>query len=334
MHRMNAMSRLPILLVGILALAALLVPDGAAQNPPTLGLVAGSVQEAVQRGAPGTEQNLYGFEGGSVVKASSVYYWFPSEMWTAPRYVGMRLALWESSDALHWVRVSTLWQSTGDTVSPSDVRAALWSQEVVWDGSRWQNFHIGYNALGAANLWGRPFREQSVASSPVGPFEDHGWVPVAWTKGWEGNQGTDSFYPFQVGGSWYALFGSHGGSCPWCVGVAQSSSGLDGTWTEVAGPLSNVEPTFLENPIVARVGTGYVAVYDADDSTPNIGVMTSPDGINWTRGTPLNMGLGAGWIVRTPLSLVPESDGSFTMMFNAAGPDGFEDLFQARVSVG
>jgi hypothetical protein len=331
--------RKPLLAALLLTLLALTGTVAAtdhplAQNPPQISLVAGSIQLVVQQGAPGTEQNAYGFEGGSVVRDGGNYFWFPSEMFAAPRYVGMRLAVWESADAIHWARLQTLWQSTADTVSTTDTRAALWSQIVVLDGTTWHDWHIGYNAWQGGNYWGRPYHGVGIGSSPLGPYADHGQINVVWTRGWEGAQGTDSFYPYQVGSTWYAIFGSHGGSCTWCVGVAQSSSGLDGAWTETTGPLSNVEPTFLENPIVAHVGSSYVAVYDTDVNNPaTIGFMTSPDGVSWTRSQPVNLGLGSGYTVRSPLSLIPEADGSYTMMFNAAGSDGFEGLFRSRVQI-
>jgi hypothetical protein len=306
-----------------------------AQNPPQLSLVAGSVQEVVGRGSPGTEQNLYGFEDGSCVKAGGEYYCFPSEEWAPPHWISMRLAVWESPDAIHWARLQTLWQSTADTASASDVRAALWSQIVILDGSTWHNFHIGYNAWQNGNYWGRPFDEVGLGSSPVGPYADHGQINVVWTKGWEGAQGTDSFYPYQVGSTWYALFGSHGYTNFWGNGVAKSSGDLDGPWTEVAGPLSNVEPTYMENPIVAKVGTTYVALYTNVVNNPaTMGWMTSPDGVNWTRGQPLNLGLPSNYSAFAPLSLIPESDGTYTMMFTGQDPSGYEGLFHSRVTIG
>jgi len=141
---------------------------------------------------------------------------------------------------------------------------------------------------------------------------------------WEGLQGTDSFFPYQVGDKWYALYGSaHTETLPissWQVGLAWSQD-LAGTWVRRtdANPV-RVESRFIENPIVTRLADGtYVAVYDTD--APNaVGYTFSMDGIHWSPGQHLVVQKDAGvWAteVRTPLGLVEEGPDSFTLFYTA-----------------
>ena len=44
--------------------------------------------------------------------------------------------------------------------------------------------------------------------------------PDAESQSWEGGQGTDSFFPYQVGKRWYAFYGSH--EKLWEVGLAEA----------------------------------------------------------------------------------------------------------------
>jgi hypothetical protein len=92
-----------------------------------------------------------------------------------------------------------------------------------------------------------------------------------------------------------------------------------------------VENRFIENPIAAQLRDGtYVAVYDTD--APNaIGYTFSNDGIHWSSGQHLVVQEGNGvWAteVRTPLGLIDEGNGLFTLFYTAnekvtgAGPDG------------
>jgi hypothetical protein len=170
-----------------------------------------------------------------------------------------------------------------------------------------------------------------------GPYKD---VAVILQRGkdsdpWEGLQGTDSFFPYSVGDRWYALYGSaHTEKLPislWQVGLATAPS-LAGPWTRCTqlNPLK-VEHRFMENPIVSRLSDGtYLAVYDTD--APNaIGYTFSNDGIHWTSGRHLVVqGENAVWAseVRTPLGLIDEGKGLFTLFYTAnekvsgVGPDG------------
>jgi len=284
----------------------------------------------------GAEGNKYGFEGGRVLKISGTYHLFTSEMIGDPHWVKMKLAHWVSRDRLHWKRASTLFESSGDFTG-KDPRAALWSPLPVYDPKekRWNLFYVAYQAApDTSQQWltnheGRIWR--AVSKTPGidgvgGPYVDTGIVLQRNNDSdpWEGLQGTDSFFPYQVGDRWYAFYGSaHTERLPlslWQVGLALAPD-IAGPWkrcTEL-NPLT-VETRFIENPIVTRLVDGtYVAVYDTD--VPDaIGYTFSADGIHWSAGQHLVVQRGSGvWAseVRTPLGLVPEGYDLFTLFYTA-----------------
>jgi hypothetical protein len=284
----------------------------------------------------GAEGNKYGFEGGRVVKLNGSYHLFTSEMVGDPHWVKMRLAHWVSQDRLHWKRLATLAESSGD-FGGKDPRAALWSPLPVYNpaDNRWNLFYVAYqSAPDTKQQWltnheGRIWR--SVSNTPGrdgigGPYSDAGVILQRGrdSDSWEGLQGTDSFFPYKVGERWYALYGSaHTEKLPislWQVGLATAPD-LAGPWVRCTdrNPLT-VEKRFIENPIVTKLEDGtYVAVYDTD--APNaIGYTFSADGVHWSPAQHLLVQEGAGvWAteVRTPLGLIPEGRGSFTLFYTA-----------------
>jgi hypothetical protein len=108
----------------------------------------------------------------------------------------------------------------------------------------------------------------------------------------------------------------------WLVGLASAPS-LAGPWRRepAHSPLA-IEPTFIENPIVTPApGGGWFAVYDSNVADA-IGVAWSADGIAWGRGKALVVQPQAKhWAVdvRTPLGLIDEGDGKYTVFYT-----GFE----------
>ena len=83
-----------------------------------------------------------------------------------------------------------------------------------------------------------------------------------------------------------------------------------------------IETKFIENPVVtAAPGGGWLAVYDSQPPG-TIGWAYSADGIAWEPGDALVVQPTPGtWAkdVRTPLGLVPEGDGQYTIFYT-----GFE----------
>lgn len=284
----------------------------------------------------GARDIKYGFEGGRVIKLGAVYHLFTSEMAGDPHWVRMRLAHWTSTDRMHWRRASTLLESSGDFTG-KDPRAALWSPMPVYDPAqkRWNLFYVAYHAApDTAERWltnheGRIWRavsQQPGKGGIGGPYRDVEVVleRAGYADPWEGLQGTDSFFPYQVNGKWYALYGSarteHLPIELWQVGLAESNA-LRGPWRRCSSlnPLP-IEPRFIENPIVSALPDGsWIAVYDNHQEN-SIGYTFSSDGVHWSAGRRLVVQSGAGvWAseVRTPLGLVSEGNGSFTLFYSA-----------------
>jgi hypothetical protein len=282
------------------------------------------------------EGNKYGFEGGRVIKLNGTYHLFTSEMIGDPHWVKMRLAYWTSCDRLHWNRISTLFESSGNFTG-KDQRAALWSPMPVYDRQEglWNLFYVAYqSAPDTPKQWltnheGRIWRAVSQVKGfdgIGGPYKD---VDVVLERGrdsdpWEGLQGTDSFFPYRVGHKWYAFYGTgHTENLPislWQVGLAWAPR-LAGPWKRCThlNPLK-IEQVFIENPVVTRLGDGmYVAVYDTNVEN-SVGYAFSANGIHWTPGKALTVQKGNGiWAneVRTPLGLIEESKDSFTLFYTA-----------------
>jgi len=253
-----------------------------------------------------------------------------------PHWVKMRLAHWISQDRLHWTRLGTLAESSGD-YSGKDPRAALWSPLPVYNpaDNRWNLFYVAYQAAPdtlqqwLTNHEGRIWRAVSNTAGVEGiggPYTDAGIILQRGPDSdpWEGLQGTDSFFPYKVGDQWYALYGSaHTEKLPislWQIGLAKAPD-LIGPWARCTdrNPLT-VEKRFIENPIVTKLDDGtFAAVYDTDE--PNaIGYTFSADGIHWSSGQHLIVQEGKGvWAseVRTPLGLISEGNDSFTLFYTA-----------------
>jgi hypothetical protein len=286
--------------------------------------------------SPGAEGNKYGFEGGRVFKIESTYHLFTSEMVGDPHWVKMKLAHWVSQDRVHWQRIGTLLESSGDFTG-KDPRASLWSPMPIYDAKteRWNLFYVAYRAAPdtayewRTNFDGQIWRAISKKAGPTGiggPYQDAGVIlqPGKYSDPWEGLQGTDSFFPYRIGDTWWAFYGSaHTESLPislWQVGLASAPT-LAGPWTRATkqNPLK-IEPQFIENPIVSRLADGsYVAVYDTKEPE-SIGYTFSSDGAHWSAGQHLVVQQGNGiWSndVRTPLGLIEEGKDSFTIFYTA-----------------
>jgi hypothetical protein len=108
----------------------------------------------------------------------------------------------------------------------------------------------------------------------------------------------------------------------WRVGLASATS-IAGPWTRRHGPNLPIEPTFIENPIVERLPDGsFGTVYDTTTNPDAIGFTWSKDGVEWSAGQSVVIQPTKGkWApeVRTPLGLVPEGDGTYTVFYT-----GFE----------
>ncbi len=284
--------------------------------------------------------NKYGFEGGRVVKLGSTYHLFTSEMAGDPIWVKMKLAYWQSPDGRAWKRIATLFESSGE-FEGKDPRASLWSPLPVSDerANRWNLFYVAYRSAPIRNnqfllnhhgeIW-RAVSQTAGRAGIGGPYRDAGIImrPGADSGAWEGLQGTDSFFPYRIGPKWYALYGSaKSHTIPiqsWLVGMAEAPA-IGGPWRRMSAlNPAPIEKVFIENPIVEPLpGGGYLCVYDSNVNDA-IGYAFSPDGVHWLPGHALVIQPKAGvWArdVRTPLGLVAEGNGEYTVFYT-----GFEEM--------
>ena len=329
---------LPVTLIFLVGAALTAAPGARVPDTPRLVLARQHPTPVITTRMPAARGNRFGFEGGRAVKVGGIYHLFTSEMIDDPMWVKMRFGHWTSPDRLTWTRAGTIRESSGE-VEGRDPRAALWSPLPVWDegGERWNLFYVAYRAARGdgrsflLNHDGHIWRAVSTTPGPDGiggPYEDLGVImqPGPDSLAWEGLQGTDSFFPWKVGQAWYAFYGSaRTERMPiehWLVGLA-SAPALGGPWTRVRerspAPL---EKRFIENPIVTPAhGGGWLAVYDTEGAD-TIGWSYSADGVAWEPGRRLVVQPGSGaWAkdVRTPLGLVDEGDGRYTVFYT-----GFE----------
>ena len=227
---------------------------------PAFALVEQYPSPVIARTSPGTEDNEYGFEGGRVVKVEGTYHLVTTEMSGEPMWVKTRIAHWTSPDRIHWKRVATLYESSGDYTG-QDPRAALWGPMFVYntEEGRWDLIYVAYRcAPNTKTEWrnnyeGRIWRavsKQKGYAGIGGPYEDAGVIlePDANSQPWEGLQGTDSFFPYQVGKRWLGFYGSanteHLPMQHWRVGLAEAPA-LAGPWKRLSeGNPVNIEKRF------------------------------------------------------------------------------------------
>lgn len=333
---------------------------------PLPGSEAGRVIHAAEARA-GTSG--FGFEGGRIFVHNGVFHLFTTELVSEPIWVLTEFAHWVSRDGVSWSRQSTVMGSSGNFTG-EDPLAALFSPMPVFNDSDdyWDLFFVAYRSAPDTgtqflrNQKGRILRARSVEGGQSGIFgpwsiEEVVIEPGADSQSWEGLQGTDSFFPYRVGDSWLALYGSATTewfsnsssdaerTTRWMVGLAESKD-LAGPWQRVpeGNPLP-VEPRFIENPVVARAGDGFFALYDNGHIDPGLsrsfGLMTSDDGATWTRQDPVLVPPSvAPWAitVRTPLGMVVDDSGQLRVYFTAfesaaGGPADFGGSGHVGVAV-
>lgn len=304
---------------------------------PVVTLINQYPEAVITTRSKGGEDNKFGFEGGTAAKVGDTYHLFTSEMIGEPFWVKMRHGYWTSKDKIHWERIATIRESSGEFQGKNS-RAALWSPMVYFDDSsdQWNMFYVAYHAEPNTdqqfrwNQKGRIYRSVSKtagAGGIGGPYEDLGVIlkPDENSGSWEGLQGTNSFYPWKVGNQYYAFYGSCSSNFPishWLVGMATSEN-LKGPWKRMSerNP-SHIEKKFIENPIVTPLRTGgYFCVYD-NDKPDSMGWAYSKDGVNWSDGQSLVIQPQSGqWSkdIRTILGMIDEGDHKFTVFYT-----GFE----------
>jgi hypothetical protein len=321
-------------------------------------------QPVIKEGDPGTQGIECGFEGGTVVKVDGTYHLFPTERIGIYCSNKTRIGHWESTDGIHWERISTILESSGDTLG-NDRRAVFYAAIPIFDEEKkaWNLFYVSYKyrrnpPRGYHHQDGQIWRAVSSVSGEKGiggPYQDIAVVlqPDKDSQPWEGHQGVDSFYPFQSEDKWYGFYGSAKTEvmpekpCSfWAIGVAESCS-LAGPWTRCksGNPIElyygdSHSMLMPENPIVYRLNDGwYIALIDyiagevgKDDDQPTY--MVSDDGLHWSLADffRLNPASERWWReMVTPLALI-EEDQTFTLFFTARDSYlGFESIGRAKI---
>jgi hypothetical protein len=291
----------------------------------------------ISRFSPVAQGIKYGFEGGRVVKIGNTYHLITSEMVGDPHWVNMRLGHWTSADGVDWTRIGTLKESDGD-FSGASQRAAVWGPMTVFDEAD-NHWHLVYTCYKGEpddmNYDG--VIQYAISTVPGidgigGPYEDKN-ILLRYDENpdpWEGRQGVDSFFPYKIGKKWYGFYGSattqytREGKTVWSVGLAQADR-ISGPWTRMSelNPVNkhgrmNENP--VENPIVLQLDNGvYIAIVDGLFVNKQ-GYLLSYDGVHWSEVRYIDMAptVEPWWeLLRTPLSLIKEADGTYTMFFTA-----------------
>lgn len=354
------------------------ITDGLFDGKCLFDIIGGSDIPVISEGMPGTEGIQGGFEGGTCVKVGSTYHLFPTER-AGEAGVGAyfdrvktRIGHWESMDAIHWKRVGTIFQASGnyaiaETDNPmNDRRAAIWSYNAVFNEKedRWYGYYLTYTVdknIEPNHSFGRIWCTESKTKgmNGIGGPYDKGQLimePGLDSQPWEGRQGVASFYPFPVKDGWLAFYAGaypfrtwadypkHTGT-GWFIGLAKSAS-MDGPWTRfdtTVNPVKSINPQFVENPLVYRLQNGaYIALFDGgpDDNAHRfpgmIGYTLSKDGLHWSeaRYIPIHTKLNQWWtVMRTPLGLIPEGNNVYTIPFAAINGERFHPIGMVKVKM-
>ena len=281
--------------------------------------------------SPDCEDIKHGFEGGRVVKVGGVYHLITAEMAGDPICVNMRIGHWTSEDGLTWKRIGTIRQSDGDFTGNSQY-AAPWGPMVVFvqEDNRWHLVYCNYKS--------KPeyYNYDGVIQHAVSEVRGLDGIGGPYTNTnellrydvdpdpWEGLQGVDSFFPYKLNDAWYGFYGSatleKGKDCKWNIGLAKADK-IEGPWKRMSD-LNPIDSThFAENPIVSQLDNGvYIAIVDGGPWVNKMGYLLSWDGIHWSRVRHIELEptVKRWWsMTRTPLSLIKETDGTYTMFFTA-----------------
>lgn len=290
-------------------------------------------QPVITKGDIGTENNLYGFEGGRAFKLNGEYHLFTTEMSGLPIWTKTRLAHWTSKNGLKWKRISTLFESSGN-FDGTDTHACLWSPMPIFDENenRWVLTYVAYRSKpNTDEAWYRNYEGRiaiAVSQSKglegiYGPYKEVDVImePGEESAPWEGLMGVDSFFPFRAGDSWIAFYGSS----PESNGLAQAGL-LFGPWKRISA--ENPISRHTENPVVTQLDDGrYIAFFDGCGQYQRIGYMLSEEGLYWSKPQiiDLNDHQSKWWeLTRTPLGLIPEGKNNYTLYFTAYNKNFYE----------
>jgi len=324
---------------------------------PQFELVSIHPQPVIGRHVPDAKDVKFGFEGGSVRKIHGVYYLSTTECFDEPKTAAVRIALWKSLDGTHFKRVCIM-DKTNYNWNDTTYRMSPWAPILTYDSAneRWSVFHVGYKrkpySTDVFNMSGKIARQDSKVKGMrgiEGPYSEVHWIDVDNNPdAWESTNGMLGFYPFQVKNQWYAFFCCNGvpidnnprsadslrvaNKIAFQTGLVKSSR-LNGHW-ERCSSINPVpfDPEFIENPVVTRLKNGcYIALYDGNNDHA-LPYTWSYDGVHWAKRRLLQLDNVPSWLyhIRTPLSLIEEKDGTYTVYFTAfdgLNPEGILPLW-------
>jgi hypothetical protein len=313
----------------------------------------------IGKGYKGAEDVKFGFEGGTAVKVKGTYYIFTTEIFDVPKTAAVRLGRWESKDGINFTKKGIIAQTNFNWEDTKSHEMSPWSPNAVYDEDRklWSVFHVGYsrkpNSTNVFNMSGRIFRHDAVKKGVkgiAGPFKKGDWLDIddkpEW---WEGPGKIVCFYPYKVGKEWWGFYGgnsvpehisANGSGNPnakniFYAGLAKAESGITSKW--VRQPQLNpvqMNPTFVENSIVTKVAPNlYINLYDGG-KIDKIAYACSSDGIHWGKEQVIIFDTLPKWVkyTRTPLSLINEGNGIYTIYFtcfDGINPEKVEPLWHA-----
>ncbi|NEW83082.1 MAG: hypothetical protein GZ094_12040 [Mariniphaga sp.] len=280
----------------------------------------------ITKGDPGTESNLFGFEGGRALKFNNEYHLFTTEINGSPVWNKTRLAHWKSCDGEKWTRLSTVFESSGN-FDGTDTHACLWSPMPTFDKSKncWCLTYVAYRSKpNDEEAWYRNYDGRIyIAYSQVegqmgiyGPYKESGLLlePGQKSANWEGLMGVDSFFPYKLDSIWMAFYGSSTE-----VNGLASANNLSGPWERIS--MNKPVSQHTENPIVTQLDDGkYIAFFDGCGKFQRFGYMLSDNGVSWSAPVIIDLEAHTGkwWgLTRTPLGLISAGNGLYTLFFTA-----------------
>lgn len=287
---------------------------------------------------PGLWSNLTGgFENGAVVKVGGVYH-LVTTGWSSGTYSRDIIVHFSSPDKYNWTfhgQIAGAHWENGTWYDPV-AQPALYFNNA---SNAWEMFHIWcrsatqrwspnctcvrlQSALAGRSGISGPYNEVGVVLAPGGPR----------SQSWENGQLDSISNPFKVDDRWLVFIGA---GRPWLVGLA-SSPNMTGPFVQLptGNPVSLLLRGYNENPLVRKLQFGgpWVAVFDflkpevTTGRSTVFGFSYSTNGRDWPAANGLAVQLlpenatGPLWATRarTPLSLIDEGDGTYTMFYTVS----------------